>query len=670
MQRLLPSYPLWIIDPNFSVWSPHDALTDGETVFWAGQSRRVFGFVRWDGVTYRFLGGLRRAPSLRQTDVRVTAFGTECVFEGKDFRLYVEFLSPLPPDNRDLAACPVCYTRYRIETEKKLPQDFCVALALHEEFCYSSSRAPVVGGVLPLEGFEAAFMTRGRNLIMSNMNDRCAPDWGDVYLAGKESWFVTESAFYDFIASGRVNYRRKELESSYLIATDSAREGCFLTAFDDKVSVFYFGEWLKGYYFRDGRTIVDALNESFSEREAVFAKCADFDADLKRRCGEVGEDYYDLACAALRQTMGAHKLVQNAKGELLFLSKECDSNGCIGTADVSYPSIPLFLIYDPELVNAMARGIFTFARMPVWTFDFAPHDVGTYPWCCGQVYGVDRSEDKYNCGLNYFWLEQRTYTMLYLRPAASNVYALSGQMPVEECGNMLIMTAAALEAGASPELAEQNFDLLQKWADYLSQHGMTPENQLCTDDFAGHLAGNVNLTIKAMVGLACFSRICEHLKKTPARRYLKRAEEFAQKVNGTAQGVMPLAYGMEGSYSLKYNLLFDKLFGFGLVGQDVLERETDAYLTYSSRYGAPLDVRARYTKSDWLLWCAALTDDRQKSRAIYSPVIRYLRESPSRVPFGDWYDADSGKIEHFFNRTVQGGIFAPLLKTLFQKADI
>ena len=42
--------------------------------------------------------------------------------------------------------------------------------------------------------------------------------------------------------------------------------------------------------------------------------------------------------------------------------------------------------------------------------------------------------------------------------------------------------------------------------------------------------------------------------------------------------------------------------------------------------------------------------------------MTYMAESPSRVPFGDWYDAKTGRIEHFFNRTVQGGVFAPLLK--------
>ena len=665
MKRLLPSYPLWVIDPQFSVWSPCDELTGGDTLYWAGQKRRAFGFVRWNGTTYRFLGCLKRAKALKQTKVAVTAFGTEYDFECEDFRLKVEFISPLPPNDKELASCPVAYTRYAVETEKPIPEDFSVWIALYEEYAYGAERAPVVGGVLPLDGFEAAFVTRARNLVMSDMSDCSAPDWGDTYLAGPESWFVTEGAFFNYVATGKMDYERKELQASYLVSACREREGCFLTAFDDRVSIFYFGEWLKGYYFRTGKTIVDAMQESYKNRKKIFALCKAFDRDLKKRSNKAGKGFYELACAALRQTMGAHKLVENGKGELLFLSRECDSNSCIGTADVSYPSMPLFLLYDPELVNAMARGIFDFARKPVWTFDFAPHDVGTYPWCCGQTYGVNNQEDKYSCALHHFWMPRRTFSMLYLRPAKSNVYDLKYQMPVEECGNLLIMTAAALKAGASKKLAEENFDLLKKWADYLVEHGMSTESQLCTDDFAGHLAGNVNLTIKAMVGLAAFEYLAKRLNKPCSKAYMAGARSLAKAI--ATEGVMPLAHQTEGSYSLKYNLLFDKLFGFGLVDQAVLERETDYYLTQCGRFGPPLDTRARYTKSDWILWCAALTDDQEKRQALYAPVVRYLHESPTRMPFGDWYNADSGAIEHFFNRTVQGGIFAPLLADIFNQ---
>ena len=664
MKRILPAYPLWIIDPNFSVWSPCGELNGGDAMFWTGLGRRTYGFVRANGETYCFLGRRDGARQMKQTDVSISAFGTHYTFAGDGFTLKVDFISPLPPDDLKRLSCPVCYTEYEASFEGEVPADFSVALALDEEYCYNNESTRVVGGVLPLKGYEAAFMTRLRNLVMSNADDIAAPDWGDTYLAGEESFFVTDAALNVYLSTGKAEYLRKDRERSYLFSVGRAAKGYFMTAFDDKVSIFYFGEWLKGYYFRKGKTVIDAMNESRAKHDEILTQCAAFDRKLRSDCEKVGEDYYTLACAALRQSVGAHKLVENTKGNLLFLSKECDSNGCIGTADVSYPSIPLYLIYNPELVNAMMAGIFDFAKMPVWTFDFAPHDIGTYPWCIGQVYSIRNADDKYSCNMTCFWDYPRTHTMLYLRPAASEVYCVDYQMPVEECGNMLIMTAAAIMAGASEKQAKKNFPMLKKWVKYLEKYGLRPSNQLCTDDFAGHLSDNVNLAIKALVGIEAFSLICRRLGKDQlAQEYRGKAEQFAADFRkAVGDGIMPLAYGMEGSYSLKYNILFDKLFGFELICRDVCERETSYYIGKNERYGVPLDTRRDYTKSDWILWCAALTDDREKVRRLYAPVLTYLAESPSRKPFGDWYDARTGVIEHFYNRTVQGGIFAPLLK--------
>ena len=262
------------------------------------------------------------------------------------------------------------------------------------------------------------------------------------------------------------------------------------------------------------------------------------------------------------------------------------------------------------------------------------------------------------------WTSPRTNQMLYVRPAESNVYDKNCQMPVEECGNMLIMTAAAIVAGGDKSLAKKNFPLLRKWVKYLEKFGLRPDNQLCTDDFAGHLAGNVNLSVKALVGIESFAIVCRALgKEALAEEYEKRARTFAEKFKASVgEGVMPLAYGQKDTYSIKYNILFDKLFGYDLIGQDVCERETDYYIQKNLRYGVPLDTRESYTKADWILWAAALTDDKKKAEQIYLPVVRYLAETPTRVAFGDWYYAGRGDIVHFINRSVVGGIFAPLLK--------
>ena len=664
MQRILPAYPLWVIDPMFSVWSKTDALNGGETVFWTGLEHRAYGFVRYNGKTYCFLGRRDGAAPLEQTDVKITAFSTDYVFRGEGFTLKVSFVSPLLPKDLKVLSCPVCYTEYEVFPDGDLPSDFSVAIALDEEFCYNGERAWVVGGVLPLKGYEAAYFTRGRNMVLSDTSDCVAPDWGDVYIAAEESWLISDAGVNLYIAEGKAEYIRKDCERLYILGINRARKGYFMTAFDDKVSIFYFGEWLKCYFFEGGKTIVDAMDFSRKEHDAILQACADFDAELRADCEKIGRDYYTLACAAVRQAIGAHKLVKTSKGELLFLSKENNSNGCIGTADVSYPSIPMFLLYNPELVNAMMRGIYDFAKMPVWNYDFAPHDVGTYPWCAGQVYGTAYREDKYCCGMFSTGASPRTNQMLYVRPAASNVYDKNCQMPVEECGNMLIMTAAALAAGADRSLAKKNFPLLKKWVKYLEKFGLRPDNQLCTDDFAGHLAGNVNLSVKALVGIESFAIVCKMLgKEELAAEYEGRAKDFAARFKASVGGgVMPLAYGQSDTYSLKYNILFDKLFGFDLIGQEICERETAYYIEKNERYGVPLDTRETYTKADWILWAAALTDDREKAEALYLPVVRYLRESSTRVPFGDWYYARRGDIVHFINRSVVGGIFAPLLK--------
>lgn len=230
--------------------------------------------------------------------------------------------------------------------------------------------------------------------------------------------------------------------------------------------------------------------------------------------------------------------------------------------------------------------------------------MGAYPWCSGQLYGLSDKNGKYFCGSLFPAEAPVTPQFPYIMPAKNNVYDFNGQMPVEECGNMLIIAAAAVIAGANCSLVKRNFGTLKKWVKYLEKYGLQPENQLCTDDFAGHLANNVNLSIKALVGIESFSIICKTLGKDElAEDYFHRAERFAEQIKEFAgKDVMPLAYKMKNSYSVKYNILFDKLFGFNLIGKEICERETNYYITKNKRFGVPLDNRESYTKADWILW--------------------------------------------------------------------
>ncbi|MBR5382751.1 MAG: DUF1793 domain-containing protein, partial [Clostridia bacterium] len=184
-------------------------------------------------------------------------------------------------------------------------------------------------------------------------------------------------------------------------------------------------------------------------------------------------------------------------------------------------------------------------------------------------------------------------------------------------------------------LADQYRGLLDQWVQYLLRYGEDPGEQLCTDDFAGHLAHNSNLAAKAM------------------------AARFAEKTG--MNGNTPLTLDGKG-WSMKYNLLWDKVLKLGLLPESFYAAETSSYLPRINRYGLPLDSRADYTKSDWICWTAALADDMQVREALLAPIALMLQETTSRVPFSDWYDTKTGRYQAFIARSVQGGILAPMLR--------
>lgn len=676
-KKRIPAYPLFVNDPYFSVWSPSDKLNESDTMFWTGLQRRTFGVVNANGKTYSFMGIVQGAIPMNQTDVTMNAFSTDYTFECDEFVLKAFFVSPVVPTELELMARPVCYFTYKIEPKVALG-DVKVGLALHQEHCYNKSDDYVIGGGFAYPDYEIGFFGLNRQHPMSNMFDSIAADWGYTYLVAEECFFTTETAWNNFVATGKAEYVYSEEETKYLLAVntegqvENVAEGKILVAFDDLCSIYYYGEWLKGYYFRNGKTIFDAIEDAFYHYEDAMEKIEKFQADLYKRLADYDEDYKLLCVTALRQTVAAHKLVEDRKGNLLFLSKECHSNGCIATVDVTYPSMPLFLLYQPELITGMVRPIFDFARMPIWKYDYAPHDAGTYPYCFGQIYGVNRKleeNDKYVANMlqrNRWNGIVVSHPMVYQYPEHANIYVFDSQMPIEECSNMLVISYAAMAMGADEVIYKENYDLLKLWFQYIEKSGLVPETQLCTDDFFTRVEANVNLSIKALVGVKCFALMAErfgHPEDVKAANRCLEAykEEYYNYFKDCKH--QPLSYHTgEDTFSLKYNMAYDVLFDFGIFSKEMREKEVECYLEKNQHLGVPLDNRSDLTKTDWILYACTLTDDREKQKEIYEKVANYLNESTDRVPFGDLYHVDTGLIKEFQNRTVQGGIFILLLK--------
>ena len=329
-------------------------------------------------------------------------------------------------------------------------------------------------------------------LFRSNSGDNITIDWGYAYLASDAEDAILTYDSGNRSVGCRINFV-KEQETKGMIA-----------AYDDLLSINYFGEWRKAYWTKKYTDILDAVGAGFFDRQEVLARAVALDEDLYRKAVSFGGEEYAFLCnLSYRHSIAAHKLITDEKGDIVFLSKENDSNGCIGTVDVSYPSIPLFLLYQTEYVKGMLRPVFRFAACDVWEDDFAPHDVGRYPYAWGQVYGLNKDNRKGD----FSGESGDVFPPFYLYPKGSEVYDLRDQMPVEECGNMLIMTAVVCLLDGNGDFAAPYRETLKMWTKYLLQFGADPGEQLCTDDFAGHLSHNVNLSVKAVMGIEAYARL-------------------------------------------------------------------------------------------------------------------------------------------------------------------
>ena len=639
----LPALPLITHDPYFSIWDCGYTPTSGDTKHWSGVEKRLRGIISVDGYKMRFLGaGANQAMPCTKVDL--TPLSTVYTYEARGVVLTVKYTSPLLPNDLDILSTPISYVDFSVDFSDNISHSVEITFLGMETVVYSGEIGPKLRYDAFSDGvLNYAYLGQMNQRPLSSSGDHTTIDWGYLFFASKDG--TVDDSPSTIANSLRFNIKKDEPFSSTL-----------LIGYDDVASINYFGRLLPSYHARNGKTITQSLRE-FSDRERnIKLACEQFDADLLKKAYEIGGDDYALVvCASYRQSVAAHKLVQDVDGGALFISKENDSNGCAATVDITYPSLPLFLLYNPELVRGMLRPIFKFARMPVWKYDFAPHDVGRYPVLNGQIYGA--------CLRNKAYMHGDTVAPYYLYPDTVDAYKLSGQMPVEECGNMLISLYAACYADGDYSMAKDNVDLLKKWSKYLIDYGEDPGEQLCTDDFAGHLARNVNLSAKAVMGVASYSKILEKIGKPDEASVMwKKAKEMAKSWLDRAYNgeYSYLSFSKEG-WSQKYNLVWDKVFGWGLFPDEFYKNELNSYMTKINEYGLPLDSRATYTKSDWTMWMASMADDRKTFDALNAPIAKYLRDRRSPVPFSDFYDTVEGVYVHFIARSVQGGMFMPIL---------
>ena len=663
--------PLVSVDPYFSIWSFGHDLNGDVTRHWSGRKQPLLAAVRVDGKVYRVLGkenaiaGVPEGSDKNKPDpyynVEVPeTFSTAAVqlysnllptrsiygFECGPVKVELVFTAPLLPDDLDLLSRPVNYLTFNVEVIDGRKHTVEIYMEASPRIATDLNVVPIIAETGSADGIKYLRTGTVEQNYLSRHGDDLRIDWGYFYLApadGKGTLAVTKGQLSRsfFARSGKVDTKtfgkQKTITSDNYVAQDivlaySADLGklkkdkslTMLLAYDDVYSIKYLEQNLRPYWNRKGdNKITREMSRAAKDMDKIMARCRDFEQSMlsdAQACG--GTEYADLCASAYRQAVSAHKLLEGPSGDIFFISKENFSNGCAGTVDVSYPSIPLFLYYNNELAKGLLNHVFEYAESTAWNNVWAPHDVGRYPIAYGQHYGN--------------W------------------------MPLEECGNMLLMTAAIVQQDPEASYARRHWTELTKWALYAIGNGQNPENQLCTDDFAGKLAHNVNLSAKSILAVGAYSKMARSLGKIEeANAFMAIARRMAAIWKETAfeEDHYKLAFDQSGTWSQKYNLVWDKILGLDLFGQNVIETELSYYAGKQNRFGLPLDSRRGYTKTDWIMWTASMAPDIDTFRKFMLPVHDFYNNATLPGPMSDWVETETPESHVMRGRSVVGGFF-------------
>jgi hypothetical protein len=651
-----PAVPLVASDPYLSIWSMADRLTDDTTRHWTRRPHPLVSLIRVDGKTYRLMGAEPKGlPPMEQ--VAVDVFPTRTVYRFDDGHVRVEltFMTPSLTDDLEVLARPLTYLTWEVSSSDGVDHAVSIydstsaLIAVHEPAQKVEWKRESIGGLTALRAGTVD------QTLLQPAGDFTRIDWGHVYAAAsasesKAAIGAGPKLIAGFVERGTLPDRddqampraARDREPCLAFAFDlgsvgrSAVRRRVMIAYDEIYAIKFLGRNLRPFWRRNGAEPADLLRDADRDHDGLVGRCAAFDRELMAdltRAG--GVRYARMAALAYRQALAGCGLAADANKQPMLFPKENSSNGCVATVDVIYPAAPQFLLMGPTYAKALVAPALVYSTSPRWKFPFAPHDVGTYPQANGQVYGG--GEDSKN---------------------------EADMMPVEESANLILLCAAIAQMDGNADFASRWWPQLTRWEAYLEKYGKDPENQLCTDDFMGHLAHNANLSVKAILAIAAYGELCKMRgDASSAAKYLALARDDARhwiRMAGDGDHYR-IAFDRPHTWSQKYNLVWDKLLGLDVFPPEVARREVAQYKEVLQRYGVPLDSRTKLTKTDWCLWSATLASDRGDFEAIVAPIYDYLNDTTARLPFVDSYVTDNRGSDGMRARPVIGGLFIKML---------
>eukprot|EP01116_Phalansterium_solitarium_P005885 TRINITY_DN180_c2_g1_i1.p1 TRINITY_DN180_c2_g1~~TRINITY_DN180_c2_g1_i1.p1 ORF type:complete len:689 (-),score=250.82 TRINITY_DN180_c2_g1_i1:82-2148(-) len=655
-----PAVPLIQNDPYMNIWSMSDNLYDTWPALWDGTIKALSGIIRIDGSAYRFMGPAdgRTLPNaaIPQLNVTVLPTRTVYVFGTSSVQLSVTFATPTVPTDFDLLSMPVTYITYDVVSVDGGSHDVQLYYDNSGEIVTNDcSTEQIAWNRTSIGGLLVSQFGTTAQAVLGMHGDGVGINWGYHYAATADdgtAWQVNSvdvTARQQFASTGTVptsdDGRQPRLCSDNwpvqatawnlgAVGPTTPQRRVMVFAYDDVASIDYFGLFLPPFWRRNGASAFDMLLGASSSYSTIMATLAKQDAVLLTSLNASGgAEYATLTSLAFRQAYAGTKLVWHPKLQTAWVFlKEISSCGCLQTADVIYPAAPLYLWQNAQFVQLLLVPLLAYANNEtdiLYNLPWAPHHLGQYP-----IGNIQPSQQE--------------------------------NMPVEETANLIILMAAVVQQQHTLDMVYPHYwPLVQSWAQYLVSVLPDPGNQLCTDDFEGPSPHNVNLAAKGIIGLQAYAYLCSWLNFTDeAAKYTAIVNNFSAYwvQNANDGNHSRLQYNLPNSWSLKYNMLFQRVLGFDVFPDAVIQQDLQYYLQNQQNvYGVPLDIRATFTKLDWEFWMAALTVNADDFNNFVNPIYKWAHETQSRVPLTDWYDTISGNQRGFQARPVVGGLFSKSL---------
>ncbi|RYP39349.1 hypothetical protein DL767_002260 [Monosporascus sp. MG133] len=661
-----PSIPLAVKSPYLSSWlnvggdeENGGYLAGGWPRFWAQQITGWTGFIRVDGVPYAWLGAAPGAAPVNQTHFSYTSTRSTFILQaGGKVEMSVTFLSPVTASDLRRQSLTFSYLDVGVHSLDGASHDVQLYADVSAEWASGDLGSIIQWDYDTADGVAYHQFARQEQVEIHEVNQQAS--WGTWYWSTKDDKGLTWQSGFDtdvrgnFIRDGvltnikDIDFRpvnqnwpvfgfAKDL--GYVNGSTMSTVFSIGLTQDAAIKLLGEGDGFTTYsslwksYFRTG---LEAMTFFYNDYDEASRIATDLDNKIAAdSLAAAGQDYLTITSLSVRQTFGALQFTGTAEDPVVFL-KEISSNSDIQTVDVIFPAMPLILYLNPELVPYLLKPLFLNQENGHYPKKSAIHDLGIFPLAKGYPDGNDEP------------------------------------MPVEESGNMIIMVLAYAQRTGNVDYLDAHYPILKQWADYLVDESLIPAYQLSTDDFAGKLANQTNLALKGIIALRAMSEIAELTGRAEdaarfgatARSYIDQWQDLG--INKAADPPhTTLSYGDASSHGLLYNLYANSLLGFGydFVPKSVYDAQSAFYPTVALEYGVPLDTRHIWTKTDWMMWAAAIASEDTRDTFIRL-LARWISATTTNMAFTDLYDAATGDYPNpglrFTARPVVGGHFALL----------